>query len=141
MRDKTRYASRHAAIEERLVAWGRWAVQRVEGASGYPKKSSFARLSASGGDEWQTRVDIALRSYVPIGDVECSQTDDSIKTLPPDLVKLVRIVYMRDYGMAVAADQLGISTSTLYKRRLQVYQRLTEYFDAFREKQQRRRAA
>ena len=124
-------------IERRLVAWGRWVVASVQGAAGYPKQTAFARLAANGGAEWQTMVDVALRSFVPVNDVECSAINDAIGTLPRELIMLVRVIYMRDYGMTVAANDLNISTRTLYSRRAQVYQRLREYFDARHNKRQR----
>jgi predicted DNA-binding protein (UPF0251 family) len=94
-------------VKQRLERWGAWCGQRVQGASGYPKASSFLRVGGRG---------TANTSVMNRFEEEASETNNAVEALRasrPHLVETLRLIYVKGVGVKEAARQTHLAEPTI----------------------------
>lgn len=98
-------------VRARLDNWARWAVQRADGGSGYPRQSPFARAGA---------ISASTEAIIPVDDIDASRTHDAVEGLRPlhsHLWLAVQCHYVGD-PQAPARRRRPMSTSEIADRML-----------------------
>ncbi|EJO27773.1 hypothetical protein [Achromobacter marplatensis] len=118
---------RIAWVRERLDQWGVW--QQV--GSARLRGSVLAQLAEAAGGG-------AKRSYVPIDNLECEETDRAVSHLPKELRETVRTWHTSEGTMEGIAAGIGVTKVTLQRRLAHADRRIEEWFRQRRENAQRR---
>lgn len=94
-------------IKQRLERWSRWVREQGTHSAGYPRQSSFLRITTG----------------VPVGAVVFTGTDEdavltdkavkSLMGLHPQLYKAVMLYYAKGYDIARVAAGMGKAESTV----------------------------
>ena len=122
-------------VRDRLENWARWAVQREQGALGYPRAAVFARLAGKG-----TRAE----AVIPIDDVDAALTDTAVNALRwdrPHLYLTLQCIYVQGREIRETAQRLGKAPSTISAHLDQADQLLAAWFRERAERAARERAA
>ncbi len=105
----------HEWVKSRLENWARWCAQSEVGALGYPRQSTFARLSAPSGRN---------ESAVPVQSIEASETDDVVKSLQltqSHLYKVLVLTYAKGLPRHRVAREMHRAESTISKNLVDAY--------------------
>ena len=117
---------RDARMQARFDSWGRWLhTARGRGGASHP----LARLMDWASGRRVTAVATGpMRAFVPVDEIECSITDEAIRSLPADLAAAVRAWHGSQSGtLESVATELGIVRGTLHRRLCQADQRVAEW--------------
>ncbi len=93
-------------VKSRLENWARWCAQQEVGALGYPRQTTFARLSAPAGGS----------SSVPIMALDASEIDDAVQSLrytQPHLHLVLLLTYVNGLPRHQVAKRMGKAESTV----------------------------
>jgi DNA-directed RNA polymerase specialized sigma24 family protein len=93
-------------INDRLNNWARWAELRLSGALGYPKQAAFTKLACGGG-----RYDGTV-----IIDDDAWEIERAVCALDLAQRRTVAVIYRATTTTDQAANILGCSRATLYRR-------------------------
>lgn len=104
-----------ADIERRLHNWGRWCAGANSGL-GYAKADMAAERVD--GEGWDTQA------VIPTSDVEASETNDAVSTLPMDLRVPIALLYARGQPFGVVAQRCGVGVEAVRQRRDQAQRRI-----------------
>lgn len=94
-------------VKQRLENWGRWAQQSASGALGFPRQSTFARLSPSSGRS---------EGVLPVADLEASETDAAVKSLQfsqSHLYMALTLTYAKGLPRHLVAKRMARAESTI----------------------------
>ncbi len=94
-------------VRERLENWARWAVQREQGALGFPRQAAFTRLANKG-----TRSE----AVIPIDNIDAALTDEAVTALRwnrSHLYLTLQCIYVQGRDVADTARRLGKAPSTI----------------------------
>lgn len=92
-------------VDQRFSAWGRWKQM----GHGLGSKGLSANWGAIGGGS-------SPGAFVPVKDIECSRTDDWVRTLERDQQAIMLQVYCTPHSSREHARLLKCSLRTLYAR-------------------------
>lgn len=77
-------------------------------------RSPYPAYNLGGGDGWGDGGE--RRSYVPLNNLECCDTDRCVAALLDDLRQVVEVFYLRTCTVDQACADCGCSERTLYRR-------------------------
>lgn len=105
-------------INDRLNNWARWAELRLSGALGYPKQAAFTKLACGSGGHFDGTVII---------DEDAWEIERAVCAL--DLVqrRTVAVIYRAQITTDQAANILGCSRATLYRRLDALHQAILDW--------------
>lgn len=95
----------HERVRERLISWGRWV--EMQGRMGYGSSS----LTIDPSDRGMPPV------YVPVQELECSQTDDAVRKQSRQLQDIALLEYVWALTMSDAAKRARVSEGHYRKLR------------------------
>jgi hypothetical protein len=113
----------HPWVDELLHRWGDWV--RME---------KRARLAQSRYDGMPPEPSEVVRSWVPLDELECCETDAFVTSLAEPWRSVVNDWYLSDASVESKARSLQMSTRTLYVRVREVHQRYLRWHVERREK-------
>lgn len=87
----------HERVRERLISWGRWV--EMQGRMGYGSSSLTIDPSDRG----------MPPAYVPVQELECSQTDDAVRKQSRQLQDVAKLEYVWALTMQDSASRMRMS--------------------------------
>lgn len=109
----------HPWVDEMLVKWGIWV--RVE------NRAPIASMRFDGMPPLPPSD--VVRSWIPLSDLECCETDRFVGTLVDPWKSTVIVFYTSDASVESKARAVKMSTRTLYAHVRQVHQRYILWLD------------
>lgn len=94
-------------IKRRLENWARWCASGESGSLGYPRQTTFARLSPSGGSN---------DGAVPVSDLDASEMNDAVTALrwsQPHLHMVLTLTYVKGLPRHQVATRMARAESTI----------------------------
>jgi hypothetical protein len=116
---------RDEEIERRLQNWARWRLSLQAGSMGY----AGVDLESAG----MPRSGYDTPAAIPTHDVEASETEDAVKSLPELLWQTLVVFYVGAGSLAKKARHLDISERALHARVEQSHRLLSAHFTAKNE--------
>lgn len=116
-------------VKQRLENWGRWSQQTAAGALGYPRQTTFARLSPSSGRS---------EGVVPVADLEASETDAAVKSLQftqSHLYMALWLTYAKGFPRHLVARRMARAESTINRNLEDADRAIARWLDDKREAQ------
>lgn len=120
----------HPWVDELLSRWGDWV-----------RAERRQRIAQSRYSLEPPTPSEAIRSWVPIDDLECLETDRFVTSLAEPWVRVVKAYYCSDAGVESKARSVGMSTRTFYAHVRQVHLRYLTWQEDRKALAERRRAA
>jgi hypothetical protein len=103
-------------VHHRLERWSMWRASGGRSGGGIGMHPMFKGYSPAGG--------VAAEPQVPINDLECAETELSIKALPAQLGETVASYYLQDSDRC--RRRMCISSSTLSQRIDEAHRQLAQ---------------
>lgn len=108
-------------IERRLLNWARWRCGLMRGGLGYASVDLGAeRVDGGGGYD--------APAVIPTSDVEASETDQAVMSLPGELRRTVEVCYLDGGGVQRHAAKLACSESTIKARIWRAHRLLSAWY-------------
>lgn len=107
-------------IERRLLNWARWRAGMKGGGLGYASADMAAERVDGGGYDAQ--------AIIPTIDVEASETDQAVMTLPSELRRTVEVCYLDGGGMKRHMVKLACTEETIKARIWRAHRLLSGWY-------------
>lgn len=99
--------SRLEWLDRELNNWARWCIASTQGGGNYARIGTFERVDCGGHD---------APAVITVDDAEAVVIDAGIKTLDPELRRVLHLHYVDNQGLEAKLRRAGCTERTFYLR-------------------------